>query len=224
MEKKWGPSPAVVDVPATVTGRQGAVLQILRADDRDDGDGLKVVDVAEKLHLHVNTAREHLDALVDGGLAVRVRAESSGRGRPAWLYRLAEGDADERFGAYRGMALVLAGHLSQTADDARADARDLGRAWGRRLASDAEPDPRHRVIADLGRVGFAPVAEADDTYALTRCPLLDAAREYPEVTCQLHLGLIRGLLGDDAAVGDPILIPFARRGSCTLRLPSAPQR
>ncbi|ALG84138.1 helix-turn-helix transcriptional regulator [Gordonia phthalatica] len=223
MEKNWGPSPAVVDAPATVTGRQGAVLQILRQQDASGGGGLKVADVAEALDLHVNTAREHLDALVEAGFATRQRAESTGRGRPAWIYRLAEPDTDERFGAYRSMAMVLAGHLSQTAVDARADARELGRKWGRELASDAEPHARGRVVADLRRVGFAPVAESEDSFALTRCPLLDAAREYPEVTCQLHLGLIRGILGDDDQVGNPVLVPFARRGSCTLRLPSARQ-
>lgn len=223
MEKNWGPSSAVVDAPATVTGRQGAVLQILRGQDDGGGGGLKVADVAAALDLHVNTAREHLDALVDGGLAVRVRAESNGRGRPAWLYHLAEADTDERFGAYRSMAMVLAGHLSQTSADARADACELGRTWGRELASDAVSDARGRVVADLRRVGFAPVAESEESFALTRCPLLDAAREYPEVTCQLHLGLIRGILGDDDQVGNPILVPFARRGSCTLRLPSARQ-
>lgn len=221
MDKNWGPAPTVDGGPSTVTGRQGAVLDVLRDDDRRPGEsGLKVGDVAEALHLHANTVREHLDALVERGFAVRSRAPGTGRGRPAWLYRLAASSSDPRFSAYRGMSLALAAHLTRTSDDPGADARELGREWGRELGSAVGQDADQRIVDDLDRLGFAPTAEADGTLALTRCPLLDAARQYPEVTCQIHLGLIRGILDDDGGDEDtePVLVPFARRGACTLRL------
>ena len=84
-----------------------------------------------------------------------------------------------------------------------------------RLAVDR--DHRHGIASRiwpnlLGEIGFAP--EQDRCKAgrvrLTRCPLLDAAREHPEVVCAVHLGLVRGALdnlGRDPAGTE--LIPFA---------------
>ena len=53
---------------------------------------------------------------------------------------------------------------------------------------------------------------------LRRCPLLDVARQYPEMICQVHKGLISGALtelgGDDVGVD---LLPFAEPDACRLR-------
>jgi predicted ArsR family transcriptional regulator len=58
---------------------------------------------------------------------------------------------------------------------------------------------------------------------LLRCPLLDVARQYPEIICQVHMGLISGALtelgGDDTGVD---LLPFAESDACRLVLPHAP--
>ena len=60
------------------------------------------------------------------------------------------------------------------------------------------------------------------TVQLRRCPLLDIARRYPEVVCQVHRGLIEGALtqlgGHDAGVD---LQPFADPDACRLILPHA---
>ena len=57
---------------------------------------------------------------------------------------------------------------------------------------------------------------------LRRCPLLDVARQYPEIICQVHQGLIAGALtelgGDDTGVD---LLPFAEPDACRLVLPHA---
>ncbi|MCF8572112.1 transcriptional regulator [Gordonia sp. HY002] len=209
-----GPDPAPSVAP-DLTAAQRATLDALR------GDGpARVVDVAARLGLHTNTIREHLDALVGLGVATRMRAESAGRGRPAWRYAAVAADG-VAVRAYTGMAVALAGHLRRTAADPAAQARQLGRDWGRDLASGrprTDGDSRTQILAHLTDFGFAPVDEST-TIALTRCPLLDAARRYPDITCQIHRGLVQGSLD---ALGDtrtrPVLIPFAARGSCTLRL------
>ncbi|MGB6245313.1 helix-turn-helix transcriptional regulator [Gordonia sp. (in: high G+C Gram-positive bacteria)] len=207
--RSLGPAPTPTVAPE-LTAAQRATLEQLRT---ADGPA-RVGDVADGLGLHANTAREHLDVLVDAGLATRSRAESSGRGRPAWLYRAAPAE-DATMRAYVGMAVTLAGHLRRTADDPRGQARALGRAWGRDLT-----DHPADVLTHLREFGFAPVSD-ESGIALTRCPLLDAARRYPDITCQLHVGLIQGALD---ALGDtdtrPVLIPFAAPGVCTLRLES----
>lgn len=55
---------------------------------------------------------------------------------------------------------------------------------------------------------------------LTRCPLLQAAVEHPDVVCAVHLGIVRGALEEHGA--DPTgteLHPFSEPGACRLVLP-----
>src|SRR5699024_12003747 len=57
------------------------------------------------------------------------------------------------------------------------------------------------------------------SFRLTRCPLLEAAHEHPDIVCGVHLGLVRGALevfGDPAAESE--LEPFSEPGACRLHL------
>ena len=108
----------------------------------------------------------------------------------------------------------------------------MTRYWPARPGATPSPAPRARRRATarsprgarsstiLEGVGFAP--EADDratTARLTRCPLLDAAKEFPDVVCGVHLGIVRGALdeyGADSRRTD--LAPFSEPGACRLDL------
>ncbi len=192
--------------------------------------------VARAFGQHVNTVRGHLDALVDDGLALRHRQGTSGRGRPAWHYRAnpQNPEPDARVREYGALAGALAAHLIRTSPNPTHEARVAGVEWGRRIAQgrDRPPAPapedvsthaRHEVLAILDDLGFAPQESPDcDTVRLRRCPLLDVARQHPEIICQVHLGLIAGALtelgGDDTGVD---LLPFAESDACRLVLPHA---
>ena len=50
-----------------------------------------VQEIADRAGLHPNTARFHLDALVDAGLAARAPKERTTPGRPSMAYRAVEG-------------------------------------------------------------------------------------------------------------------------------------
>jgi predicted ArsR family transcriptional regulator len=203
---------------------RGAVLERLQRSPRP----LTISDLAGELGVHPNTAREHLDALVGHGLAIRERAPAQGRGRPAWRYAAAADrlEPDIRVREYAGLAAALAGHLARRASDPAAEGLAAGLEWGRALAGTASPSrrpdatPRHRVVELLDELGFAPEADAAaSTAALRRCPLLDAARAHPQVVCQVHLGIVRGAL--ERLGGDPrptALLPFAEPGACRLHL------
>jgi predicted ArsR family transcriptional regulator len=86
---------------------------------------------------------------------------------------------------------------------------------------------RNRIAAILTDTGFAAEPAADDpaVLRLTRCPLLEAAREHPDVVCSVHLGLVQGLLQDagdaDGAGTRARLLPFATSDACLLRLDPA---
>lgn len=177
--------------------------------------------------LHPNTLREHLDALVARGLVRRTRSTPKGRGRPAWLFSPADADLGAAGSEYAGLAATLAAHIHRTSQDPDADAVAAGRAWGRDLARKAGPPAapgseaaRRQVTRLLDQVGFAPtVDDHARTVRLTRCPLLETAKEFPDVVCGVHLGIVRGALEEYGADSERTdLIAFSEPGACRLEL------
>lgn len=178
--------------------------------------------------LHVNTVREHLEALTRQGFVQRHASEPNGRGRPAWLYLAT--DAAGPPSEYAGLAAALAASIHRTSDTPTEDAAEAGADWGRRLADERDARPgadalvaRREVVDLLDELGFGAKPDPGNTVVrLTRCPLLAAAHQYPDVVCGVHLGLVRGALaayGADSEGTD--LVPFAEPGACLLRLGSA---
>ncbi len=219
----YGPAPARYVEGGPHLSRQRARvlddLQLARA-------AVTVEETATRLALHTNTARNHLEALVEVGLATREQAPVVGRGRPAWCYKAAEGhpEPDVRVRDYAGLATALAEQISRTSADPAGDALAAGQAWGRSLVEDqpvgTAAQARRRVVELFDRLGFAPeTGRSSATVRLLRCPLLDAARANPEVVCNVHLGIARGALA--ALGGDPepsSLEAFAEPGACRLNL------
>lgn len=220
------PAPRTARRPPLPASR-AAVLAALRA----ATEPIALATLIPATGLHVNTLREHLAALEDAELVRRRRAPPSGRGRPAWLYEAIGGPQEQEQGAapYAGLATALASAISRTSDSPRQDAIRAGTEWGHELArnqplSPAAPDPRRQVTTLLAGIGFGPEAAAEQSLRLTRCPLLDAARQYPDVVCGVHLGIVRGALeeyGTDPTGVD--LFPFSEPGACRLLLAGAPQ-
>ena len=128
-------------------------------------------------------------------------------------------------------ARTLAGVLHRTSERPFDDAVAAGVEWGHELARAADPAlqtddddqswvARGQVVALLEQMGFAPEADPERrSVRLPRCPLLDAAREHPDVVCGVHLGIAKGALrehgADDAGTA---LLPFSEPGACRLHL------
>jgi predicted ArsR family transcriptional regulator len=219
-----GPRPAeAAALPARLSRPRAEVLRALR----DQPTPASLTVLAARTALHANTVREHLNGLVRAGLARRERATTTGRGRPAWLYRATVDVQRKPFPAYEGLTLALAAALTRSSPDPRRDAIAAGDAWGRALAGGRRREAggrdstaRRQVVDLLADLGFAPQSDAAATVAdLTQCPLLDAALHRPDVVCGVHLGLVRGALqeyGADPAGAD--LRPFSQPGACRLHL------
>lgn len=211
---------------ASLSPQRAAVLAALRRRDVPSA----TADLATELGLHVNTVREHLDGLVVRGLVARQRRRPSGtRGRPSWQYSLAPDwrEPDPRIHDYSALAIALARQIAEGSADPQAEATEAGERWGRALV-EARPAAsglaaRRHVVDLLDRLGFATACNARATRVrLERCPMLDAARDQPDVVCTVHLGMIRGALA--AIGGDPEqarLLPFAEPDACLLELRAA---
>lgn len=197
------------------------VLAHLREADRP----LPVAAVAAAAGLHPNTARFHLDALTDQHLVLRDYEKRDRPGRPKLLYRAAPEPPSEAK-ALQDLAGALVRHLEQVGGGSDDQAEAAGRFWGEELAA-ADPvrAPLDRVVVTLTGLGYQPVlvGEPAETIVLTPCPLRAIGFEQPATdqlptVCRLHLGLIRGLLGEDADYGVDELRPFATATTCTARL------
>lgn len=231
---KRGPKPGSTSPVAPISKARAGVLDRLRA----AHGPLGVEELAAKSGQHVNTVREHLDALQVAGLATRTKASRAGRGRPATLYAAARHDPAPA--SYAALVAALANHITATSDEPAAAAESAGRQWAQSLIPPAPSDAgrpagapippesvqlkaRLGVAATLRESGFGVVGNADATeLTVTTCPILAAARKNPDVVCTVHLGLAKGLLeGRGVPSEDATLEPFAVPGGCRLSLPVA---
>jgi predicted ArsR family transcriptional regulator len=206
--------------------RRRAVLEAVRAAGRPVG----VTEVADRLDVHPNTVRFHLDALAAQGRVERSVEEPSGPGRPRTVFAARPGM--DRGGVRRSRLLsrILLGQLASTAPDPEAAATDAGRAWGRYLVEPLPPSHRatpeeavERVGAMLADLGFDPEPAGEGVppgrVRLRHCPFLELAEEYGTVVCPLHLGLMQGALAElDAPVEATRLEPFAEPDACVAHL------
>ena len=199
---------------------------MLRTADRAFG----VREVAQRMGLHPNTARFHLEALTAAGLTAREAEERARPGRPRIGYRAAGGAPGGRR-RYRLLAEMLVTLIARSVEEPGRAAEQTGREWGAYLAE--QPPPYHRLsaaeaVANLTAVlrdmGFEPqsVPDADDggyRVRLLHCPFLEVAREQPAVVCALHLGLMRGAFARmRAPVTASALEPFVEPGLCVATL------
>jgi predicted ArsR family transcriptional regulator len=201
------------------------LVSVLRQAKRPMG----IRELADKVGLHPNTAREHLDQLVATGFVERVRAEPTGRGRPSFSYLASASDGEGDASAYRALASVLATELASR-DDTKEAAASAGERWGRSMAAGHGPAPSaaqgvERLVGLLEEVGFAPEApsDAEAPIRLRHCPFGTLARERGDVVCGVHLGLMRGALRElDAPLDAIALEPFVERDLCLAHLAARP--
>lgn len=214
------------DDAATVLGEsRSRVLAVLQ----DAGEPLTVDLVAERVRLHPNTARFHLDGLVTSGHAEREAEERDRPGRPRMLYAAAADSTRAGPRSYQLLAEILTNYLASEVPNPGTSAQRAGHAWGKYLAQRPRPSRRvdsaaaiKQLTSMLDELGFDPEATTTGRsrqVLLHHCPFREAAAEHQEVICSVHLGLMRGMLDE---LGAPIeakrLEPFAGPSLCVTDL------
>ncbi|MEW2483687.1 helix-turn-helix domain-containing protein [Mycobacterium sp. NPDC049093] len=200
-------------------GRRRDVLMLLR----DSDAPMSIAAIAEKLDVHVNTVRFHLDALLEQDQVRRVTGARDKPGRPPQLFAAVRGMDPGGPRHYRLLAEALAESVASEAVPG-AGTDEAGRKMGARLAaarSDAADGTAVEKLVDLlGDLGFAPEADADGAeISLRHCPFLEIARVRPEVICPIHLGLMQGAMTAwDAPVTVDGLRPFVESDRCVAQL------
>lgn len=189
---------------------------------RELAEPVPVGRVAAAVGLHPNTTRFHLDALADAGLVIREVEHRTQPGRPKVLYQAARG---HRGNHYQELAAAMVRHFAAGLADRSERARAAGESWGQELRADLErtlpeQEPLDRLVGCMTELGYDPRLEAgpEPVLVLRPCPFLDLAGADPDVVCQLHLGLARGLLGPDQPWQVVSLQPWVMPDRCLLHL------
>ena len=192
-------------------------------------------DAAAAMGVARSVAAFHLDRLVAGGLLTTEYRRLSGRqgpgaGRPAKLYRRAEGELSvslpER--RYDLAARLLAGAVDEAtrtdipvAQALTRIATERGRRLGDRARALAGKRPSRRALIDaallvLDEQGYEPRPDGD-AFVLANCPFHALVDEQRDLVCGMNHDLLSGMAG---AVGDDVLAARLEPsdGTCCVRL------
>ncbi|WP_372789790.1 helix-turn-helix transcriptional regulator [Paraconexibacter sp.] len=162
-------------------------------------------EMAERLELHPNGVRLHLERMLDAGLLERHRSRQSvGRPRDMWSIAAGAQPGGAPPHAYAELGRWLAGIVSSGKTSQRA-VEAAGKEIGRRLAPSSAPDssdlpagPDELMRTSLASMGFSPTQSVEPSgalsYRLCNCPYRDVARDSRQVVCTLHRGVTLGLL------------------------------
>ena len=155
-------------------------------------------ELAERLDLHPNGVRLHLERLENDGLLLR-SSDPQPRGRPRDSWRIAP-DANPGGlapSAYRDLVRWLARAISSSSRGLR-EIEAIGREIGRELAQSGERTGIEAFQSALIALGFQPLAklrgERGLTVTLRNCPYREAVHENQPAICTLHRGITLGLL------------------------------
>ncbi|MFM8304379.1 MAG: helix-turn-helix transcriptional regulator [Actinomycetota bacterium] len=173
---------------------------------------LSAQDLADRLGVHANTVRLHLERLRETGLVEAEAVRRGTVGRPQHLYSLAPGAPSLGFDPPAHALLAgLLGSLAEGMGAGPDDAAEIGAQWGARLTRRTRSRSCVAVLADeLDRLGFEPAVGPGDGTAegavrleFLHCPFRDLAEAYPELVCNLHRGICAGVV--DTTGGGSVL-------------------
>lgn len=181
-------------------------------------------ELAERLEMHPNGIRVHLDRMEQAGLVNRTQVrQQSGRPPDAWAVAPGAQPGGSAPRAYRDLGRWLARALRAGARGTRG-METIGREIGRELPPAGTPAGAESFELSLTALGFQPAIQGRDadrtTMCLRNCPYRDAVTENQPAICALHKGITRGLL--DSLVPDAKLVAFVPhdpdQAGCTIEI------
>lgn len=200
--------------------KQRAVVDVLSG----FPSGARVADVAQALNMHVNTARGHLDELVEKNAVFSTTTTAHGRGRPSLVYKLRVPDNRVVAKEYLTLISVIAEHLAgDNPEQAKLLAKRIGKDWAYRMIEEGfSAETFEKAVASLGKhcqeMGFDPIIthEKQQTeqvqLCLRSCPFVNKDGKLVSFACEIHQGMLE--LQRDSSPLKIILEPLRSNGEC----------
>ncbi|AKK05605.1 putative transcriptional regulator [Corynebacterium mustelae] len=201
MTKPARPRPAIELFPESLSLslKQRAVLDVLN----NFPDGARVSQVAETLGMHINTARGHLDELVERKAIFAETAPATGRGRPSLIYRLRIPDNRTVANEYLTLINVMSKYLGDgDQEQAHKLAQLIGQEWGEKMIEDGFKadninDAVRSLCGHLQQMGFDPEIKRDAKNShhvdvcMHSCPFVNDEGELGDFMCDIHQGMLQ---------------------------------
>lgn len=187
-------------------------------------NGARVTEIAQTLNMHANTARGHLDELVEKNAIFRTTTSSHGRGRPSLIYKLRIPDNRAVAKEYLTLISVIADHIaSDDPEQAKILARRIGNDWAHRMIDEGfSTSTFEEAVNSLSNhcreMGFDPIIthkkhETEQVnLCLRSCPFVKNNGELVSFACEIHQGMLE--LQRDTAPLKIILEPLRSNGEC----------
>lgn len=155
-------------------------------------------ELAQRLKLHPNGVRTHLERMREAGLLERTSVRRPrGRPRDEWSIAPKARPGGESPRGYAELGRWLTRAIPARPTRLR-DVEQAGREVGRELAPHEVGSLEDAIRFSFTALGFQPAVsvgpDAKLTCTLGNCPYRDAVRDNQEVVCTLHRGITRGLL------------------------------
>ena len=142
------------------------------------GQPISSAEVAKTLKLHPNTAREHLDALLNAGLVTTVPMRTGKRRRPTLLYSVTTLDPNQILSTYLDVITATAISLAEGSDGV-AQAIAVGKNWAglTQPRSEAGSEGANAVAATSAASAEAPNGAATASDAVKPSNLSQASAD-----------------------------------------------
>lgn len=196
---------------------------------RSAGRPLSADELSQRVGLHSNTVRFHLEALVALRLVGGQVESRTAAGRPRTLYEASAESGQVGVRQYALLAQLLAESLARAVADGSDRAYAAGEEWGRSLATDSPErggaqEGAARLLDSLEAMGCEPALSPEGrVITMHNCPFKDVADSHPDIVCSLHLGILRSVT-EDLSVPQVVerLEPRLESGRCLIHLTDPP--
>ncbi|MBC3186193.1 helix-turn-helix domain-containing protein [Corynebacterium sp. zg-331] len=196
------PRAATEFLPETLTlsPKQALVLRTLR----EFPHGASAAELADRLGMHSNTVRGHLEELLAHQAVSQHTAPAQGRGRPTLIFQAKIPDTRAVAQEY----LTLIKHLAPAIEPDQA--HEIGRRWAQSEGSGTVEE----LMEKLQKLGFDPeLRERDHAIDLRACPFVrESTPPHPSV-CGMHEGFFQEFL---SAPDSTRVIPLRTNCRCTI--------